>query len=166
MAPPLSAQILEYVYGDTAGIGPAGLDAAHTLGLTTQIARRPTFAVPYVVEGLSFRFVHRARRTGRASYRLGEAEIALFEVLDNWEHVVELSSTDALKRLRSLIGTAIRPEKVAAASFTESAQVRERLHALLIFAGHKKDADQVSRAVDATTREKALKKFPELAVAG
>ncbi|MHB1089858.1 MAG: DUF6088 family protein, partial [Ilumatobacteraceae bacterium] len=100
MAPPSSAAILRAVYGKTAGVGPTRLDAARKLGLTTQVARTPAFAVPFVVEGLSLKFVNRARRTGRARHHLTDVEVALFEVLYSWEDTVELSSTDAVKRLR------------------------------------------------------------------
>ena len=121
MAPPSSTAILLKVYGKSTGVGPARLDAARKLGLTTQIARTPTFAVPYEVEGLSLILINRARRTGRAHHNLDDAEIALFEVLYDWDAVVELSSVDAVERLRSLIGKTIRPKVVAAASSTESA---------------------------------------------
>jgi len=163
MAPPSSAAILREVYGKTAGVGPALLDAARKLGLTTQVARTPSFAVPYEVEGLSLIFVNRARRTGRARHGLNDAEIALLEVLYSWEDVVELTSADAVSRLRSLIGKTIRPKAVAAASSTESARVRERLRALLIFAGFQKVAISILPAANATTRNEALRGIQELA---
>lgn len=163
MAPPSSAAILRAVYGKTAGVGPTRLDAARKLGLTTQVARTPAFAVPFVVEGLSLNFVNRARRTGRVRHRLTDAEVALFEVLYYWENTVELSSTDAVKRLRSLIGKTIRPEAVAAASTTESARVRERLRALLISTGFEKDALRVTPAANVMTRDKALRSIPAFA---
>lgn len=163
MSPPSSTLILRVVYGKTAGVGPTRLDAARKLGLTTQVARTPAFAVPFVVEGLSLVLVNRARRTGRARYRLTDVEVALFEVLYYWENTVELSSTDAVKRLRSLIGKTIRPKAVAAASTTESARVRERLRALLISAGFEKDALHVLPAANAKTRDEAFRNIPELA---
>lgn len=163
MAPPTSAAILGAVYDKTAGVGPAWLDAARKLGLTTQISRKSTFAVPYVVTGLPLIFVNRARRTGRADHNLDDAEIALFEVLYDWNEVVELSTADAVERLRSLIGKSIRPKAVVAASTTESARVRERLRALLILAGFEIDALRVPPAANSTTRDEALKGIPELA---
>lgn len=162
MSPPSSTSVLRAVYGKSAGVGPTRLDAARKLGLTTQVARTPAFAVPFVVEGLSSILINRARRTGRARHNLDDAEIALFEVLHDWDNVVELSSADAVQRLRSLIGNLIRPEAVAAASTTESARVRERLRALLILAGFKKDALRVLPAANAKTRAEAFRSIPEL----
>lgn len=163
MSPPSSTLILRVVYGKTAGVGPTRLDAARKLGLTTQVARTPAFAVPFVVEGLSLVLVNRARRTGRARYHLDDTEVALFEVLYSWDDVVELSSVDAVARLRSLIGKTIRPKAVAAASTTESARVRERLRALLVLTGFKNEALRVLPAANAKTRDKALRSIPELA---
>ena len=123
MAPPPPEAVVRKVYGSPSGVGPARLTAARALGLTTQVPRYPAFAVPYPVEGISRAvFVNRSRRHERAIRRLNDVEIALLEVLDDWDDVVELSPEDAVTRLRRLIGDSVRPDRIAAAAKTEPAR--------------------------------------------
>jgi hypothetical protein len=166
MAPPPPEAVVRKVYGSPSGVGPARLTAASALGLTTQVPRYPTFAVPYPVEGISrAAFVNRSRRRERAVRRLNDVEIALLEVLDDWDDVVELNSEDAVRRLSHLIGDSVRPDRVAAAATTEPARVRERLRALLRAAGAEEDADRVARASHEATRASAVASIPPLAAA-
>lgn len=163
MAPPTPEAVLRAVYRDAPGLGPARLDAARALGLSTQVTRRPTFAVPYDVDGLGPLLVNRSRRTGRGRSRLTDVEVALLEVLDDWDEVVELPLHDAVGRLRSLLGEAIRPDAVADAAETEPARVRERLRALLAAAGRSDAARRVPPAAHEETRDAALRRFPAAA---
>jgi hypothetical protein len=86
------------------------------------------------------RFVDRAGRRARATQRLSPTEVALLEVLGDWDEVVD-APAEARDRLVSLIhsGT-VRPDRLAAASETEPANVRGRLRALL------HDADEAAAA--------------------
>lgn len=133
MAPP-SASHLAKVLAPSKGSGPAGLSAALLLGLSTQVPRRESIAIlgraPAATETL--RFVSRAAATGRRGASLRPAEVALLEVLRDWDAVVEFPADEAKNRIASLMGSGeIRPEKVARASSTEPAPVRERLRGLL-----------------------------------
>jgi hypothetical protein len=159
MSYPSATSTLEAVYGKASGFGPAHLDAANLLGLTTQVSARPTFAVPYEVDGLAMRLVSRPRRTGRALNRLSAHEVALLEVLGDWERVVDMPSTVAVARLTSLVGSSIRADAVAAAASTESARVRERLRLVLQAAGCTDAVDDVAPAAHEVTRSNALAGF-------
>jgi len=159
MSYPSATATLEAVYGKASGFGPARLDAANLLGLTTQVGARPTFAVPYEVDGLAMRLVSRPRRTGRALNRLTFYEVALLEVLGDWERVVDIPTTDAIARLASLVGCSIRADAVVAAAMTESARVRERLRLVLQAAGCIDAVADVAPAVHERTRSIALAGF-------
>jgi hypothetical protein len=165
MSHPSPGAVLEAVYGKASGVGPARLDAARLLGLTTQVGATPTFAVPYEVDGLTPRLVNRTRRTGRIRHHLTSHEIALLEVLDDWSDVVELPSELAVGLLFSLFGSTIRPQAVAGAAETEPARVRERLRALLLAAGRDEDAESIPPAVHAETRAEAMDAIPALRLA-
>jgi hypothetical protein len=164
MSFPRTGLVLKEVYGKNSGFGPARLDAARLLGLTTQVGAKPTFAVPYEIDGISARLVNRARRTGRARNRLNTSEIALLEVLNDWDEVVELPSDRAVERVISLLGSTIRPGAVAAASATEPARVRERLRAMLSVAGCDSEAIDVAPAVKSSTRSDVMRAIPALSV--
>lgn len=156
MAPPPPTDVVHRVFGRT-GVGPARISAALLLGLTTQVPRTPTFAVPYLVEGIErAHLLERTRRTGRQAAKLDEAEVALLEVLDSWEDVVELEPDAAIRRLASLVGTVLRPEPLAKSARTEPARVRERLRAVLTASGHGELADRIPSAARRETREAAL----------
>jgi len=166
MAPPRPADVVHKVFGPT-GVGPARTSAALALGLTTQVPRTPSFAVPYPVDGIPrARLVERTRRTGRRAAKLRGAEVALLEVLDSWEDVVELKPDAAMKRLASLMGTTLRPEALAKAGATEPARVRERLRALLEVSGRADLAALVPSAAHPETRAAALRALPVTAAAG
>jgi len=159
MSYPSATATLEAIYGKLSGFGPAYLDAANLLGLTTQIGARPCFAVPYEVDGLAMHLVSRSRRTGRAINRLTAHEVALFEVLGDWERVVDMPSTDAIARISSMVGRTIRADAVVGAASTESARVRERLRMVLRVAGCTDALDDVAPATNEVTRSNALAGF-------
>lgn len=117
-----------------AGVGPAGLSAANFLRLSTQIPRRAEIAVPRrSPTGVStVRFLSRSARRGRRTCSLTPFEVAVLEVLEGWERVIEVSPEEATRRLVDLMGTgALRLDRLARASSTEPAPVRARLRSLL-----------------------------------
>jgi hypothetical protein len=129
MAPPPSSLFANEMI-DGPGIGPAGWSAALELGLSTQVPRRDTFAIPVRsprVPG-SIRLVSRAASYKRRDENLRPGEVALLEVLREWNALVEISDDDALRKIANFIATgALRPEKLARAADTEPSRVRERL---------------------------------------
>lgn len=116
--------------------GPAAVTAANALGLTTQVARRPMFAVT----GWDGRPLERARilrrggvrGRGREAAELREIEVAVLEVLDAWTDVVELPAEAAVRRLTNVLRSGeVRRGALVVAGRTEPARVRERLRFLL-----------------------------------
>lgn len=161
MSPPPSARLAEEIVGGP-GIGPAGLSAALELGLGTQVPRYDLIAVPGRVPRNSgtARLVSRAASTRRRSERLGRAEVALLEVLRNWPGLVELPDSDAADRIARLVSAnTISVDKLARASVTEPARVRDRLHDLLVRVGQ---ADAAMTVPAARSRPQR----PNLAIAG
>jgi hypothetical protein len=148
MAPPRADSLADAIVGE-AGMGPAGVSAALSLGLSTQVPRVETVAVPRRAPRPTpgVRFVSRAGSTRRRDERLNAVEVALLEVLRDWDRTVEASPAVAVDRVRSLSETgAIRLERVVRASWTEPASVRERLRALLRALDKPGDADRVPPA--------------------
>ena len=70
--------------------------------------------------------VRQATNAAMRTFRPGE--VALLEVLREWNALVEISDDDALRKIANFIATgALRPEKLARAADTEPSRVRERL---------------------------------------
>ena len=133
MTPPNALSVLEAIYGKDAAVGPARLEAAGMLGLTTQVAATPTFAVPYLVEGIAFELISRDRRRCRQRYGLNRFEVALLEVLSDWENLNELAPRQAMQRFAKLIrDKEVRPDAVAHGANTEPPVVRESLRDILL----------------------------------
>jgi hypothetical protein len=137
MAPPPVSHLAKAL-APSRGSGPAGLSAALLLGLSTQVPRRESIAVlaraPENTEML--RFVSRAAATGRRSASLRPTEVALLEVLRDWDALVESPTDEATRRIAGLMGSGeIRPDRLASASSTEPAPVRRRLRDLLANVG-------------------------------
>lgn len=132
MAPPASALFAnELIEGP--GVGPARWSAALELGLSPQVPRRDTFAVPTRAPRVteSFILVSRAASFKRRDEKPRPGEVALFEVLRDWNTLVEISNDDALAKIANFITTgALRPEKLARAAETEPPRVRERLRSV------------------------------------
>ena len=160
MAPPNPRTVVAE-YADGYPVGPAGISAANLLGLSTQVPRIPEYAVPTTVPPIDrIRLVRRnARRSnGRRAARLKESEVAVLEVLDSWEVVVEIAASEALERLGATLrdGT-VRPEQLAKAAATEPARVRERLRLVLEFAGEASLANGVRPASTQRVTDRALR---------
>jgi hypothetical protein len=161
MSPPAPARLAEEIVSGP-GIGPAGLSAALELGLATQVPRYDLIAVPGRVPRNpgTARLVSRAASTRRRSERLGRAEVALLEVLRDWPGLVELPDPDAADRIAGLVSAnTICVDKLARASVTEPARVRERLRDLLVGVGQ---ADAAMTVPPARSRPHHL----NLAIAG
>jgi uncharacterized protein DUF6088 len=133
---------------DVPGIGPAGIAAANSLGLSTQVAARPSIAVPKRAPRPlpTFRFVDRSGRTGRMTQRLRPQTVALLEVLGSWDQVIEYGDSDAWPLLVQLVRSGgVQADRLALASTTEPADVRARLRDLLLDAGKAVEARRVPR---------------------
>ena len=134
MAPPPPGRLAREVVGHT-GTGPSGRSAALALGLSTQVPRREAIAVPGRAPRSPgpLHYVSRAANAKRRDERLHPAEVALFEVLREWNSLVEMPTEDAIDRIAQLVDSgAVRLDRLARASETEPPRVRERLRRLLI----------------------------------
>ncbi len=95
-------------------------------------------------------FVNRAAR-------LTEAEVALLEVLDSRETVVELPASEALEQMAVLFRDhEVRPEPLVHASASEPARVRERLRFILASVGETHLAEKVPPASTPSVTDRAL----------
>lgn len=133
MAPPSPDRVVHEVI-DAPGTGPAGWSAALALGLSTQVPRRETIAVPGRAPRTpgAVRFVSRAASVKRRDERLRPPEVALLEVLRDWNTLVEVPTGAAVERIADLVGDgSLRLDRVVRASSTEPPRVRERLRHLL-----------------------------------
>ncbi len=146
MSRPSNADILEQITGLTDGIGPSGYSAALALGLSTQVPRDETFALPIrtptgLPEGM--KVVSRSARRGRLEAQLLPQEVAWLEIAGSWrDHVSDQG--EAEDRFRATIDSeAIRPDRIAAAARTEPAAIRRTIASLLRSAGRPHDADRV-----------------------
>lgn len=102
------------------GVGPAGYSAARAFGLTTQLPARPELAVAGPVPtGVPGVVLH--RRNNMARRNLSYHEIALLEVLRDWQHLSEKPMTALAKAVSSKaldlgkVERALRTERVPAA---------------------------------------------------
>lgn len=154
MAPPPPHRLTNEVVGGP-GTGPAGWSAALALGLSTQVPRRETIAVPGRAPRNpgAVHLVSRAASTKRHDERLRPVEVALLEVLRDWDALVEVPTRDAVGRIARLTDTgAIRLDRLARASATEPPRVRERLRRLLVALGASTYADAVRPARSESVR--------------
>lgn len=125
IAPPPLDILVEHLVGDSV-YGPAGVSAANSLGLTSQVSARYQVAVNRrAPQGLpTVHFVQRAGRRGRQSARLRPHEVALLEVLSDFHEVVD-DPESALRRLLTLLDEgAFRRDALLVAAGTEPARVR------------------------------------------
>lgn len=161
MAPPPADRLAgAMVHGP--GSGPAGLSAASVLGLSTQVPRHDTIAVAGRAPRGSgpLRFVSRAAATKRRDERLRPNEVALLEVLRDWNHLVEVPAPEALGHITHFADAGvIRLDRVANASPSEPPRARERLRHLLC---DMERPDLVSAVPPA--RSRSLRREPALAL--
>ena len=148
MAPPPSDRLVHEVI-DAPGTGPAGWSAGLALGLSTQVPRRETIAVPGRPprDPGTLKFVSRAASAKRRDERLRPHEVALLEVLRDWDTFVEVPTGAAVERIAGLADSgALRLDRIVRASATEPPRVRERLRRLLDAIGRSSDAAAVRPA--------------------
>jgi hypothetical protein len=146
MTPARGEQIVCKLTGSRAAVGPAGWSAALELGLSTQHPNREIIAAPRRITGdlPRIEIKDRSRREERRLQRLNRTEVAILEVLEDWDRVVETSSDSAVQRLSKWLGSdEVRIEKLVRASKTEPATVRENLRALLLVSGYEHEAGRV-----------------------
>jgi len=147
MSRPSNADILEQITGLTYGIGPSGYSAALALGLSTQVPRHETFALPIrtptgLPEGI--KVVSRAARRGRLDAKLRPLEVAWLEIADSWrDHVSDPAETER-QFLAALNSESVRPGSIAAAARTEPPAVKRIITSLLRSAGRAKEADRIT----------------------
>jgi len=154
MAPPPAGRLAEEIIGGP-GIGPASWSAALLLGLSTQVPRRETIAVPGRAprNAGSVNVVSRAASVKRRDERLRPAEVALLEVLRDWDGLVEVPPAEAVDRIARLANAGVlRFDRLVRASVTEPPRVRERLRHLLV-AGRWAAADSVPPARSESVRD-------------
>lgn len=145
MSPPPTETLISAL-APGAGVGPAGLSAANLLRLSTQIPRKAEVAVPSRAPSAvgAIRFVARSARRDRERAGLTPTEVALLEVLESWEKVLEVSPDEAWARLTKLLTSGqVRAERVARAGNSEPGSVRARLRELLAASGRADLAAQV-----------------------
>ena len=145
MSPPSPDALVRELVGSS-GVGPAGLSAANALRLSTQVPRRAHVAVPERAPSGSgpVVFVSREARKGRAKEKLNAQEVAVLEVLDGWDRVIEMPLPEAWNRLVELMrNESVRPEKLARASATEPGPVRAKLQRLMADADFTRLADSM-----------------------
>jgi hypothetical protein len=154
MAPPPPERLAGgVVHGP--GTGPAGWSAALALGLSTQVARREAIAVPGRVPRSpdSVHLVSRAAATKRRDERLRPSEVALLEVLRDWDNLVEVPAAEAVDRIARLAETGeVRLDRLARASGSEPPRTRERLRQLLGAIGHAELVESVRPGRSASVR--------------
>ena len=153
-------EAVQTVVGPDEAIGAAGWHATNILGLSTQVSPIASLAVTHrVPEGLDrVKVVSRAARTGRRKAGLSGLEVTVLEALEGWDRYVEVDPAEAMQRFGQVLRRPdVRIPKLIAASTTEPPVVRERLRAVLTETGHPVEAQQISRARDQRTREKALR---------
>jgi hypothetical protein len=131
------------------GTGPAGWSAGLALGLSTQVPLRDTITVPGRAPRTSgtVHFVSRAASVKRRDERLRPTEVALLEVLRDWDTLVELSTDAAIERIARLAENGeLRLDRIVRASATEPPRVRERLRRFLEATGKSSAAAAVRPA--------------------
>jgi hypothetical protein len=160
MAPPPTDRLIEAL-APGPGVGPSGLSAANLLRLSTQIPRRTLVAVPDRAPSNigTITFLSRVTRTGRVAAALSATEVAVLEVLDDWNVVLEVTPDNAVRRLTELLSIgALRAERLVQAAPTEPGRTRARLAALLAAAGQDDLATRIP-SPDSRTRQVALAKW-------
>lgn len=161
MSPPPAHNLVHEVVGGP-GTGPAGRSASLALGLSTQVPKVEVVAVPGRApkNPVGINFVSRASSEKRREERLRPTEIALLEVLRDWQGLVEAPLGEALRRIERLISNGdIRMDRVVRASATEPPRTRERLRRLLIKLGRENEAHGIAPARSESVRS-------DLALAG
>lgn len=134
MTPPATSQILSHLLKGVS-YGPSSYSAANALGLTSQVPARTVIAVsgrpPRDLDSVAVRFAERGGKRGLNRQHLNANEIAVLEVLESWEDLVEIGEDSAWRRLRSMIDAgSVRADALASVARTEPKVVRTGLERL------------------------------------
>jgi hypothetical protein len=146
MSRPPALDIIRQITGLTSGIGPSGYSAALALGLSTQVPRNETFAIPMrtptgLPEGINV--VSRSARRGRLDAKLRPQEVAWLEIAEGWhDHVSDPAEAEALFRA-SIDSGEVRADRLATASGTEPSSVRATVAELLRVVGQQGEASRI-----------------------
>lgn len=154
MSPP-PAENLAHEVASEIGTGPAGRSAALALGLSTQVPRFETIAIPSraPIDPPGVKFVSRSASTKRRDERLRPLEVALLEAIRDWDTLVEVPLSDAFARIEQLIdGDLVRVDRLIKASATEPPRTRERLRRLLNALGRPADESRIPPARSGSVR--------------
>lgn len=117
MTPPSSLAVGVAIGGP--GAGPAGIAAAHFLGLTTQVPSTVEVAVPGKAPDSMRGVLFRSRPYSRRERRLTPAEVAVLEVLRD-PLAAEASWAEVAERFRDLLDEgAVRSKALDAATTAE-----------------------------------------------
>jgi len=158
MSRPSAQEVIAVIAGKR-GVGPAGLSAANDLGLSTQVPGTYLVAVVGSVprDFPTVHFVDRRARAARRTASLQAREVAILEVLDAWDDVLEVSRATAVNLLAAmLLDGSVKPARLVAGSLDEPPAGRERLRAVLTRAGLSDLVGKVARAAASGTRDHAL----------
>ncbi len=146
MSRPPALDIISQITGLTSGFGPSGYSAALALGLSTQVPRNETFAIPMrtptgLPEGIDV--VSRSARRGRLDAKLRPQEVAWLEIAESWrDHIGDPAEAEA--RFRASVNSGgVRPDRLAMAAGTEPATVRATIAELLRSAGQPHQARRI-----------------------
>lgn len=114
------------------GVGPAGVSAARALGLTTQVPTMPEMAVTGPVS-TAIKGVKLHRRNNMERRSLNYLEIAVLEVLRDWEFTVESGWPGLIQSAAKLVKEGrVRPDRLrAAASREPNPKVRDGVRILM-----------------------------------
>jgi hypothetical protein len=134
MTPPATSQILCHLLKGVS-YGPSSYGAANALGHTSQVPARTVIAVcgrpPRDLDSVAVHFAEHGGRRGLNRQPLNGTEIAVLEVLESWEDLVEIGEDSAWRRLRSMIDAAsVRADALASVARTEPKVVRTGLELL------------------------------------
>jgi hypothetical protein len=143
---PSATDTVKQITGLTYGIGPSGYSAALALGLSTQVPRNETFAVPVrtptgLPEGINV--VSRSARRGRLGAELRPREVAWLEIAGSWSDHISDPNEAKDRFIASIDSGEIRPDRIVSATRTEPPAVRKAIAALLRAAGKAEDAGRI-----------------------
>jgi hypothetical protein len=138
------------------GVGWAGLSAANSLGLTTQVPAVETIAVPgpapRPIEGIKY-----VTRSNSARTMLGLSDVSFLEVLSDWDSVIDVSPWEAAGILASAIRNGdVDAAKIAKVAMGESGPTRDRLRVVFELAGKDGLAQRIRGSALPATRQRAL----------
>lgn len=147
MSLPSGADIIKQITGLPYGIGPASYSAALALGLSTQVPRKETFALPIrtptgLPEGIVA--VSRSARRGRLDAKLRPQEVAWLEIAESRrDHLADFAQAED-RFIEFIDSGLVRPDRIAAAARTEPPAVKQTVVSLLRAAGREDETSKIT----------------------